>query len=300
MQKPDQFHSILAARRKALGLTQEQLAKRLNVSAQAVSKWEKSSYPDAELLPRLASALNLSLDALFGMRGRNAEQEPEETVSQAVKSLPPEKRPELIARIFYAALCAYNPSSDGETGKLRSSYEHETFALLHTDHEIALERLNPELRYFLYMEKPEHGIADYLRDEQGVVRLLSTLADTDALRIVKYMACSCRNKLFVPDKLSEKLGIPLERVQKVINRLDRFGFVWRMAADLGGDAPTIVYGYTHDPALAAILVLAQTVCRYIKFCDPKVDLFTYGTMQDRTTGDPESIPEVSAWDTDNL
>lgn len=300
MQKPDQFHSVLAKRRKELGLTQEQLAGRLNVSAQAVSKWEKTSYPDAELLPKLAAALNLSLDALFGLRRQDAEAEPEETVSQAIQSLPPEKRPELLARIFYAALCAYNPSSDGETGRLRTSFEHETFALLHTDHEIALERLNPDLRYFLYMEKPEKGIADYLRDEQGIVRLLSTLADADALRIVKYMACSCRNKLFVPGNLAEKLGIPPERVQTVINRLDRFGFVWRMAADLGGEEPTIVYGYTHDSALAAILVLAQTVCRYIKFCDPKVDQFTYGTMQDRTTGNPESIPEVSAWDTDNL
>ena len=34
--------------RRARGLTQEQLAMRLNVSPQAVSKWENSSYPDGE------------------------------------------------------------------------------------------------------------------------------------------------------------------------------------------------------------------------------------------------------------
>lgn len=299
MQKPDHFHAVLAKRRKELGLTQEQLAGRLNVSPQAVSKWEKSSYPDAELLPKLAAALNISLGALFGLQSESGDQLPEDAVRQAIQSLPPEQRPELLSRTFYAALCAYDPSSDGVTAQLRSSYEHETFATLHTDHEFALERLNPDLRYFLYMEKPEKGVADYLRDDTGIVRLLSTLADADALRIVKYMASSCRNKLFVPEKLAEKLGIPAENVQKVINRLDRLGFVWRMAADFGGDAPTIVYGYTHNPALAALLVLAQSLCRYIKFCDPKVDTFTYGTMQ-QTTGDPERIPEVSAWDTDSL
>ena len=300
MQKPDQFHSILANRRRELGLTQEQLASRLNVSPQAVSKWEKASYPDAELLPRLAAALNLSLDALFNLRRQSFAADPEEAVTQALQSLPPAKRPEMIARIFYAAVCAEDPSSDGETGRLRSSYEHETFAVVHTDHEIALERLNPDLRYFLYMEKPEKGIADYLRDEEGIARLLATLGSQNALRIVKYMACSCRNKLFVPENLAQRLGIPAEEVQTVINRLDRFGFVWRMAADLGGDAPTIVYGYTHNPALAAILVLAQSLCHYIKYCDPEVDQFTYGTMQDRTSGDPERIPEVSAWDTDSI
>lgn len=42
------FGRNLAKRRKALGLTQEQFAMRLNVSPQAVSKWENSSYPDGE------------------------------------------------------------------------------------------------------------------------------------------------------------------------------------------------------------------------------------------------------------
>ena len=34
------FHEILRQRRLALGLTQEQLAQRLGVSAPAVNKWE--------------------------------------------------------------------------------------------------------------------------------------------------------------------------------------------------------------------------------------------------------------------
>ena len=42
------FVRNLAKRRNALGLTQEQLAMRLNVSPQSVYKWENSSYPDGE------------------------------------------------------------------------------------------------------------------------------------------------------------------------------------------------------------------------------------------------------------
>lgn len=46
------FHEILRQRRLALGLTQEQLAQRLGVSAPAVNKWERNnSYPDITLLP---------------------------------------------------------------------------------------------------------------------------------------------------------------------------------------------------------------------------------------------------------
>ena len=44
--------------RKRLGMTQEQLADRVGVSAQAVSKWENDlSCPDISLLPQLAEIL---------------------------------------------------------------------------------------------------------------------------------------------------------------------------------------------------------------------------------------------------
>lgn len=300
MKQTRNFHSNLAKRRKALQLTQEQLAVRMNVSPQAVSKWEKASYPDAEQLPKLAAALDISLDALFGIRQQAEDSDPVQTVSSALQAAAPESRSELIAKLFYAAICAFDPSAEGETGRLRSSYEHETYAGLHTDREIALQRLNSDLRYCVYLEKPEAGAAAYLRDEERIVRLLTTLADVDALRIVKYMAGSCRNKLFLPEKLSERLRIPPDKVQSVINRLDRFGFVWRMAADLGDAEPVIMYGYSHNPALAMILVLAQSACNYLQNFDRKVDAYKYGTFQDRTTGNPDSVPQVSAWDTDSI
>lgn len=50
------------------GLTQEQLAEILGVSAQAVSRWENNtSYPDITLLPGLAIFYNTSVDAIVGM-----------------------------------------------------------------------------------------------------------------------------------------------------------------------------------------------------------------------------------------
>ncbi|MBQ8410055.1 MAG: methyltransferase domain-containing protein [Clostridia bacterium] len=58
---------IISDRRKALGFTQQTLAERLNVSFQAISKWENgTTYPDIELLPRIATVLNVSIDALLG------------------------------------------------------------------------------------------------------------------------------------------------------------------------------------------------------------------------------------------
>ena len=56
----------IKAARKMKGLSQEQLGEKLGVSFQAVSTWETGkNIPDADHLPLLAKALDLSLDALF-------------------------------------------------------------------------------------------------------------------------------------------------------------------------------------------------------------------------------------------
>ena len=57
----------IAYHRKRLGMTQEQLAQRVGVSAQAVSKWENNlSCPDITILPELASIFGISVDELLG------------------------------------------------------------------------------------------------------------------------------------------------------------------------------------------------------------------------------------------
>lgn len=57
----------IAANRRRLGLTQDQLAEQLGVTAQAVSKWENDqSCPDINILPRLAAIFDISTDELLG------------------------------------------------------------------------------------------------------------------------------------------------------------------------------------------------------------------------------------------
>ena len=61
------FSENLKALRQAKGLTQEELAIRLHVVRQTVSKWEKGlSVPDADLLIRLAEVLDTTVSRLLG------------------------------------------------------------------------------------------------------------------------------------------------------------------------------------------------------------------------------------------
>lgn len=56
----------IADLRKQKGITQEQLALALNISPQAISKWEtNTSFPDAQTLPLIAAYFGVSIDYLF-------------------------------------------------------------------------------------------------------------------------------------------------------------------------------------------------------------------------------------------
>ena len=63
------FQENLKVLRKKKGMTQEELAVRLNVVRQTVSKWEKGlSVPDSDLLVKLAEVLDVPVSRLLGAK----------------------------------------------------------------------------------------------------------------------------------------------------------------------------------------------------------------------------------------
>ncbi len=86
----------IAKYRKAKGLTQEELGTILGVTNQAVSKWESEvSMPDIMLLPEIATALNITLDDLYGIA-----KEPE-SVSVSADDFPSFCHQKLIELFYY-------------------------------------------------------------------------------------------------------------------------------------------------------------------------------------------------------
>ena len=73
----------IKAFRKDRGLTQEELAIRVNVVRQTVSKWEKGlSVPDADMLQKIAEVLEVSVSQLLGR-----EKEPEKDRNEVAEQL---------------------------------------------------------------------------------------------------------------------------------------------------------------------------------------------------------------------
>ncbi len=98
------FGKRISFLRRQKGLKQEDLADMLNVSFQAVSKWENDiNCPDISLLPKLAELLDVSIDELMLGEEKRATNVP-------VRVIPPEKRKnmdDMLLRIMV-------DSSDGD------------------------------------------------------------------------------------------------------------------------------------------------------------------------------------------
>ena len=80
------LHENLKALRKQKGLTQEELAIRLNVVRQTVSKWESGrSVPDADILMKIADVLDVSLSDLLGAELPHNEGQQNEIAAQLIR-----------------------------------------------------------------------------------------------------------------------------------------------------------------------------------------------------------------------
>ena len=60
------FAEVILRQRKMRNMTQEELAAKLGVSAQAVSNWERGGYPDITMLPTIANYFEITIDQLLG------------------------------------------------------------------------------------------------------------------------------------------------------------------------------------------------------------------------------------------
>ena len=74
----EKLGAFIAENRKALGLTQRDLAERVHITDKAVSKWERGlSYPDVTLLDPLAAALDMGVEELMACRRQEVKEEDE-------------------------------------------------------------------------------------------------------------------------------------------------------------------------------------------------------------------------------
>ena len=82
----EKIGKFIAKLRKEKNMTQEQLAEKMGVSINAVSKWERGiSFPDVSLYKKLCNELNISIEELINGEKDNSESAKEKALITSIK-----------------------------------------------------------------------------------------------------------------------------------------------------------------------------------------------------------------------
>ncbi len=241
------FNAQIKKARKASGMTQEQLADKIGVSTQAVSKWESSGYPDASLLPTIAEALGITIDTLFGI-GKKEISLPQQ-VLEAIKAAirfdteddPHSEGIALMKEICHAfamATCGceeYRPVDRA----VRDLPLDAVFTDGCFDSGFFQGRLPDNLYYFLLMSEPKNGYDKVLAYDEQMVELFRFLAMPDALRAMYFLHSRPSTMFFNEQTLAQELGINEAHSKKIVDEMLRLKFIWQANYNTGASEERI-------------------------------------------------------------
>lgn len=240
--------------RREARLTQEALGDKVGVSMQAVSKWENGGVPDALLLPSIADALDVSVDALFG-RGYS-EKDTETALAQQVFDGAPQMQ-RALELIF-----TMHRASFGE----KYFAKEDTLACFRNCHSqyigekgVSLMQLNEKADYAFIAPKPEGGWGTALLNREEQTRLFALLGQPDAFEALIFLHAQGDGP-FTLGYFSEKTGAQRERAGELLDIWEGYGLVRSEQAAIDDRIETR-YTAHKNPALIPLLAFSLELIR---------------------------------------
>ncbi len=239
-------------------LTQEQLASRLGISAQAVSKWETSeTYPDGSLLLPLAQELNVSLDELFN----NHKVTMKDISARIIRlfSETPEREQMNLARdigwqiekgMFNCKLAIEGKYSPDELSEVRnSSYILNDYGFTHVS--------NGREPFFAVFPEPQEGFGYFLEEKERIRKVFAALSSPDTMNAILYLMGQKENYAFEPAFLAEECMIKEENLEQVLKELLFLGMIWSKDIMLNGTAKTLCHSCSGHEYIALFIMAQQ-------------------------------------------
>ncbi|MBP3611155.1 MAG: helix-turn-helix transcriptional regulator [Lachnospiraceae bacterium] len=217
------FSTQLQKLRKTKGIKQEQLAEHLGVSTQAVSKWENGSYPDGDLLPRIAEYFEVSIDYLYGNESKEMclEQQVQEYLRKKRKENENEQTKLEWMKEFLWAMqgSVTNSGAEDYIGYFRAKKENGRAASgIMLDNGFTYMRKTEDLEYYCLFEVPERGLEEYFSNTEELAKLFRLFSKEDNLWVMYYMMSLNSGECVRAETVAKAMNIPVEQVREVLEQ----------------------------------------------------------------------------------
>ncbi len=236
-------------------MTQEQLATKLGVSAQAVSKWETSeTYPDGALLIPLANELEVSLDELFG----NNSVTMADISSKIVKLIHNTEATERfnVARDIGWQIerglfnCRMEIEKKYDPNEIKNQ-KNASYILDDNGFTIVSNGKEP---FFSVFPQPAEGYGHFLNDNDDLQKIFTALSHTDTMNALIYLYHKNENYVFESSVLAKDCDIPNDKIESVLADLLLLKIMWKQDLTINGEERTLYYSKPSHNLLALFIV----------------------------------------------
>lgn len=255
------FSSQLQRLRKEHNVTQETLAAHLGVSPQAVSKWENGSYPDGDLLPKIADFFGVSIDYLYG-RAKEDASVVQQIIDELQKSFQSSENSE---KLFFEQAMKYVWAIQTASWAANKYYydrpelnvtDSITVSELSSKEGFSYMRLNKDLEYYFLVKQPKEGFAKRLGITDEMAVLFAFLGDKTNLKILQYMLSLNWKEAVRAKTIAKLINIPVEKAEKALDFLCKFNGMFTKGSIINEDNKSEnIYQSSPVKAVAPIMLM---------------------------------------------
>ena len=252
----------IAVLRKEKGIKQDELARHVGVSTQAVSKWENGGVPDTELLPMIADFFGVSVDCLFG-RNITDYNDLETALCQKIIDAPYSEQVKLVydyCRIMEFALFGeYQQDGkldDNDIDNYTMSEPNAIYSSFLSDNGFTKMALANTRPYFFVAPEPPADDEKFKLDNADYVSFLKDFSDPDLFNTCIMLYKRDTDKAFTPNLLVKKMGVNTEKAMQILAVLKKYHFLHEHKIEMD-DEVQIVYNFNHAPAFIPFLIFAR-------------------------------------------
>lgn len=249
----------IASLRKEKGARQEELAKYVGVSAQAVSKWENGGVPDIELLPKIADFFSVSIDSLFN---RNiSDSNLQSALKKKIIETPNDQQIKAAFDLCWDIERALMPRPEYTDDNNLEDYEkgigrdEQHYSSIMRNDGFTLMGIANIRQYFLLVPEPRSTNDAYFKgvDYPAFFKDMSDKTFFDACVFLNQRDAK---KAFTPMLLVKNLGIDAQKADEILKMLKKYHLIASSQIEMDDEVRT-VYQFCPTPSFVALLIFAR-------------------------------------------
>ena len=249
--------AMIAKLRKEKSVTQEELASKVGVSSQAVSKWENGGMPDAELLPRIADFFEVSIDTLFGRILKDQCDFAQVITTQFEDKDEDQKIQTMFKMCWEIEKAMFYPEKSESLEEMQLSIGdgNQTYSSIVCDSGFTRVGIGNRLPYFLLVPECKDKERAFF---EGIdyTTFFKDFSDQNVFRAVVLLNKRKSRKAFTANLLIKEMDIDKNTAADIIRILQKYNLIHITQIETD-DEEQEIYTFNPTPSFIALLIFAR-------------------------------------------